>query len=58
MLCNLLLMLNRRMDAEFIRDDTVPDGTHLQPGTRFVKRWLMKNTGNQGWSAATKVGKL
>ena len=47
--------VTRRMDAKFVRDDTVPDGTHVQPGTKLVKRWVMKNTGTHAWSSNTKV---
>ncbi len=45
----------RRMDAEFVEDVTFPDGSHVQPGTKFVKRWLLMNTGTHAWSASTKV---
>ncbi|KAM6175713.1 next to BRCA1 gene 1 protein isoform 2-T2 [Erethizon dorsatum] len=40
--------------AAFV-DENLPDGTHLQPGTRFLKHWRMKNTGNVNWSADTKL---
>ncbi|EHB10757.1 Next to BRCA1 gene 1 protein [Heterocephalus glaber] len=40
--------------AAFV-DENLPDGTHLQPGTRFIKHWRMKNTGNVNWSADTKL---
>ncbi len=43
------------MDAEFVEDVTFPDGSHVQPGTKFVKRWLLMNTGTHAWSASTKV---
>ncbi|XP_075299479.1 next to BRCA1 gene 1 protein isoform X1 [Opisthocomus hoazin] len=36
-------------------DENLPDGTHLQPGTKFVKHWQMKNTGNVEWSSDTKL---
>ncbi|KAM3922816.1 next to BRCA1 gene 1 protein isoform 3-T3 [Leptodactylus fuscus] len=36
-------------------DENLPDGTHLQPGTRFIKHWRMKNTGNVKWSLDTKL---
>ncbi|KAM6238604.1 next to BRCA1 gene 1 protein [Porphyrio hochstetteri] len=36
-------------------DENMPDGTHLQPGTKFVKHWQMRNTGNVEWSSDTKL---
>ncbi|XP_066442911.1 next to BRCA1 gene 1 protein isoform X2 [Eleutherodactylus coqui] len=36
-------------------DENLPDGTHLQPGTRFIKHWRMKNTGNIKWNLDTKL---
>ncbi|XP_018089536.1 neighbor of BRCA1 gene 1 L homeolog isoform X2 [Xenopus laevis] len=36
-------------------DENLPDGTHLQPGTKFIKHWRMKNTGNVKWSLDTKL---
>ncbi|CAH1788980.1 unnamed protein product [Owenia fusiformis] len=43
------------LEAQFVRDETIPDGTHLQPGTKFVKRWLMKNSGSGTWNCQTKL---
>ncbi|XP_006832765.1 PREDICTED: next to BRCA1 gene 1 protein [Chrysochloris asiatica] len=42
------------LSAAFV-DENLPDGTHLQPGTQFIKHWRMKNTGNVKWSADTKL---
>ncbi|NXV33278.1 NBR1 protein, partial [Rissa tridactyla] len=42
------------LSAVFV-DENLPDGTHLQPGTKFVKHWRMKNTGNVEWSSDTKL---
>ncbi|XP_010592789.1 next to BRCA1 gene 1 protein isoform X1 [Loxodonta africana] len=42
------------LSAAFV-DENLPDGTHLQPGTKFIKHWRMKNTGNIKWSADTKL---
>ncbi|XP_044156189.1 next to BRCA1 gene 1 protein isoform X2 [Bufo gargarizans] len=36
-------------------DENLPDGTHLQPGTKFIKHWRMKNTGNVKWNLDTKL---
>ena len=43
------------MDAYFVDDETFPDGTHVQPGTKLVKKWIMKNTGTHPWTSKTKV---
>ena len=43
------------MDAEFIRDDNVPDGTCVYPGSEFSKRWLLKNTGSSPWAHGTVI---
>ncbi|KFV91004.1 Next to BRCA1 1, partial [Eurypyga helias] len=42
------------LSAVFV-DENLPDGTHLQPGTKFIKHWRMKNTGSVEWSADTKL---
>ncbi|XP_010192251.1 PREDICTED: next to BRCA1 gene 1 protein [Mesitornis unicolor] len=42
------------LSAVFV-DENLPDGTHLQPGTKFIKHWQMKNTGNVEWSSDTKL---
>ncbi|XP_028674379.2 NBR1 autophagy cargo receptor a isoform X5 [Erpetoichthys calabaricus] len=36
-------------------DENLPDGTHLQPGTKFIKHWRMNNTGNVSWTSDTKL---
>ena len=43
------------MGAQFVKDETITDGTHVQPGTRFIKRWVMLNSGDQPWDSNTKV---
>ncbi|XP_037004525.2 next to BRCA1 gene 1 protein isoform X3 [Artibeus jamaicensis] len=42
------------LSAAFV-DENLPDGTHLQPGTKFIKHWRMKNTGSVKWSTDTKL---
>ncbi|KAJ8345664.1 hypothetical protein SKAU_G00298570 [Synaphobranchus kaupii] len=42
------------MTALFL-DENLPDGTRLQPGTKFVKFWKMRNTGSMSWSSETKL---
>jgi hypothetical protein len=34
---------------EFLEDLTIPDGTEVEPGQAFSKRWLIKNTGSCNW---------
>ena len=36
-------------DAGFV-SETVPDGTHFEPGEAFIKRWTMRNMGNTTWT--------
>jgi hypothetical protein len=38
--------------AQFIRDVTVPDGSHFAPGDTFTKTWRVRNTGSCTWTAA------
>ncbi|XP_056627161.1 NBR1 autophagy cargo receptor a isoform X1 [Triplophysa dalaica] len=42
------------MTALFL-DENLPDGTCLEPGTKFIKYWKMKNTGNISWTSDTKL---
>ncbi|MBN3323524.1 NBR1 protein, partial [Atractosteus spatula] len=42
------------MTAVFL-DENLPDGTRLQPGTKFIKYWRMKNTGTVSWTVETKL---
>jgi len=36
-------------DADFVREN-VPDGTEIEAGTRFTKRWTVRNSGNTTWT--------
>ena len=36
--------------AQFVRDETVPDGTIFSPGATFVKTWRLKNVGTCTWT--------
>lgn len=38
-------------DASTFIDDTVPHGTLMKPGQRFVKVWRIRNTGTVRWQA-------
>lgn len=40
---------------EFLGDVTIPDGTVIAPGAKFVKTWKVKNIGTTTWSANYKV---
>ncbi|XP_064030154.1 next to BRCA1 gene 1 protein isoform X2 [Pogoniulus pusillus] len=42
------------LSAVFV-DENLPDGTRLQPGTKFIKHWRMKNTGSVEWGSDTKL---
>uniref|UniRef100_A0A672KTX4 Next to BRCA1 gene 1 protein-like n=1 Tax=Sinocyclocheilus grahami TaxID=75366 RepID=A0A672KTX4_SINGR len=42
------------MTAMFL-DENLPDGTCLEPGTKFIKYWKMRNTGNISWTSDTKL---
>ncbi|XP_062381600.1 NBR1 autophagy cargo receptor a isoform X3 [Sardina pilchardus] len=42
------------MTALFL-DENLPDGTCLEPGTKFIKYWKMHNTGNISWTPDTKL---
>jgi hypothetical protein len=35
--------------AQFIRDVTVPDGSHFEPGETFTKTWRLRNVGTCTW---------
>ena len=37
-------------NSAFVRDVTIPDGTIVLPGQKFVKTWLMQNTGTCTWN--------
>ncbi|KAJ7421115.1 NBR1, autophagy cargo receptor [Willisornis vidua] len=45
------------LSAVFV-DENLPDGTRLRPGTKFIKHWRMKNTGNVEWTSDTKDASL
>ena len=39
-------------DAQFVKDVTVPDGTHFAPNAPLVKTWRLRNTGSCSWDGA------
>ncbi|KAL3695030.1 hypothetical protein R1sor_008681 [Riccia sorocarpa] len=44
-----------RLDARFVRDVSIFDGTQLAPGTRFTKIWRLRNSGAIAWPANTRL---
>ncbi len=38
-------------DLRFLADETIPDGTQVQPGQALAKAWRVKNTGTCPWGA-------
>jgi hypothetical protein len=45
----------RALTARFIKDITVPDGSEVAPGTRFIKIWRLRNDGEQAWPQDTRL---
>uniref|UniRef100_A0A8C6U7A0 NBR1 autophagy cargo receptor a n=1 Tax=Neogobius melanostomus TaxID=47308 RepID=A0A8C6U7A0_9GOBI len=41
--------------AALFLDENLPDGTRLEPGTKFIKYWKMKNSGTISWTSETKL---
>lgn len=41
--------------AKFIEDVTIPDDTKVNPGTGFVKTWLLENYGYCTWTTGYKL---
>lgn len=42
-------------DCKYIADHTIPDGTPIEEGTKFVKQWLVKNNGQRKWNDAYRL---
>jgi hypothetical protein len=38
-----------KLEAAFVRDVTVPDGTNVSARVKFQKSWCVKNTGSTAW---------
>ncbi len=45
-------------NAIFVADLTIPDNTHLNPGEKFTKAWLVQNNGTCPWSTTYKLTHL
>lgn len=43
------------MSSAFVTDVSIPENTRMQPETKFVKTWRLKNTGDGTWSDTTKL---
>ncbi|XP_052235055.1 uncharacterized protein LOC127847284 [Dreissena polymorpha] len=43
------------MGAQLLSDLTVPARTEMQSGTKFVKTWWVKNSGDGQWTCGTKL---
>ncbi|CAG06534.1 unnamed protein product, partial [Tetraodon nigroviridis] len=41
--------------AALFLDENLPDGTRLEPGTKFIKYWKMRNSGTVSWTSETKL---
>ncbi|TMS22318.1 Next to BRCA1 gene 1 protein [Larimichthys crocea] len=44
--------------AALFLDENLPDGTRLEPGTKFIKYWKMRNSGTISWTSETKKEEL
>ncbi|KAH7296851.1 hypothetical protein KP509_26G041300 [Ceratopteris richardii] len=44
-----------KLDAHFVKDVTIFDGTELTPGTKFTKIWSMRNNGSLPWPRDTQL---
>jgi hypothetical protein len=43
------------LNASFVADLTIPDGSVLQPGVSFVKMWRIRNSGTCDWTGSSLV---
>jgi hypothetical protein len=49
-------LISRCNLARYIADVTIPDGTVIKPGGKFIKTWKIMNTGDCQWSASYALG--
>jgi hypothetical protein len=42
-------------ELSYVADVTIPDGTVVKPGEKFVKTWRVRNTGTSAWGAGYKL---
>jgi hypothetical protein len=50
-----MLGLGGELDAQFVQDVTMFDGTELAPGTEFTKIWHLRNSGSSAWPPQTQL---
>ncbi len=43
------------LQAEFVSDLSIPDGTQVQPGASFVKSWRLRNTSACDWKPGVRL---
>lgn len=41
--------------VKFVKDETIPDGTVVQPGATFIKTWSLKNVGSCPWTTSYQM---
>jgi Ig-like domain from next to BRCA1 gene len=41
------------LGAQFVRDETIPDGSFVAPGTKLKKIWILRNTGTSTWTPSS-----
>jgi hypothetical protein len=46
------------LDATFVRDLSIPDGTVMKPGQGFTKAWEVRNTGEVAWPENTELRRV
>jgi len=46
------------LDATFVGDIGLADGTHLAPNTKFKKTWQVRNTGDCSWPTGTELVRI
>lgn len=44
-----------KLDARFVQDVTIFDGTEFAPGTEFTKIWRLRNSGSCPWPKSTQL---
>jgi next-to-BRCA1 protein 1 len=44
-----------KLDARFVQDVTIFDGTEFAPGTEFTKIWRLRNSGSCAWPKSTQL---
>mmetsp|Transcript_132917 Transcript_132917/g.187811 ORF Transcript_132917/g.187811 Transcript_132917/m.187811 type:complete len:532 (-) Transcript_132917:8-1603(-) len=47
--------LEVKYKARFVKDQSIPDGTILEPGQHFTKVWRMRNVGAEAWPVDTRL---